>query len=294
MTLFYLDISSAQSGISLKGANAVCVKATQGGTYVNPDYTRAMADAAANGVFAFAYHFLMAGNAAAQAGHCFNVVRKTPIMVDVELTTGSKPTLADVQEFVDAFRKLGGVINLVYLPHWYWFDDLHEPSLNGLHSRGLRVVSSAYTTYSDADTAPGWEPYGGMTPTIWQYTSSQKFNGFSVDFNAFRGTHPGDSSAGAIADTLKQFKSIVRTGKMPPIIPVPKRHVVPAGNGYTLEGAARELKTTVGDIVDVSDAHLDAKNQAVFNAYLTLDQACAAAGLNRPAMPEGLVYWTAN
>lgn len=281
MTIFYPDISDAQTGINLKGAVAVCCKATQSTNYTNADYARAKANAAENGVYFFAYHFLVQGpTPAAQAAYCFKVVGKTPLMLDVEQTTNSNPTVADAQEFVDAFRKLGGIINLLYLPRWYW-GDLGSPSLAGVHERGLRIVSSAYTTYSDSAAATGWEPYGGITPTIWQFTENAVVNGRVVDRNAFRGT-------------LAQLKSIVETGKMPPIIQPPQRHVVPAGNDYTLDGVAREAKTTVASILATSKAHLNATNLAVFDAYLALRDACKAALLNEPGLPEGLVYWTAS
>jgi hypothetical protein len=285
LTIFYPDISSAQEGIDLKGATAVCAKATQGTGYVNPDYARAKANAASHGVFFFAYHFLEAGNAAAQAAHCHSVVAGlTSLMVDVEITGTSRPSVADTQEFVDAYRKLGGVCYLVYLPRWYWSGKpvdgcLGSPDLSGLHSRGLRLVSSAYTTYSDSKDATGWQPYGGMTPTIWQYTSSAQFNGKTVDLNAFRGT-------------LLEFGSIVTTGKMPP--PAPVRHVVPAGNTQTLEGVARQRNVAVEHLVSLSTANLNPQNLAVLNAYLALDNALHTAARPRPAMPEGLVYYTSN
>jgi hypothetical protein len=79
----------------------------------------------------------------------------------------------------------------------------------------MRLVSSNYKRYTDEPSGPGWIGYGGMTPTIWQYSSSVPFNGKNIDFNAYRGSHPGDQSDNAVADTLKQFKSIVTTGKFP-------------------------------------------------------------------------------
>lgn len=241
MTIYYPDISGHQAGIDLRSALAVCCKATEGTGYTNPDYARAEANAASHGTFFFAYHFLHAGNAAAQARYCYSVTGKTPLMLDVEPTTAdpfrtswpaprlryevdewslplkanSVPTLADVTGFVDTYRKLGGIVHLTYLPHWYW-QQLGSPSLSALFSRILALVSSAYTTYTDANSGTGWQSYGGMKPEVWQYTDAVQFNGFACDFNAFRGTHPGDQSAAAVADTLNQFKSLVRTGSIDP------------------------------------------------------------------------------
>ena len=214
MTIFYPDISGHQAGIDLKGALAVCIKATEGTGFTNPDYTRAKKNARDHGAFQFAYHFLLEGNAAAQARHCHSVVGDTPLMVDVEITGDSHPSLRDTTTFIDAFRKLGGTTHLVYFPHWYW-EQRGSPSLKPLSNRHMRLVSSAYTKYSDDSSGTGWVGYGGMTPAVWQYSSSVPFNGMKIDFNAYRGSHPGKQSDAAVADTVEQFKSIVATGHLP-------------------------------------------------------------------------------
>ena len=216
MTIYYPDISSYQAGIDLKGALAVAVKGTEGTSYLNPDYARAKSDAAANGTFFFAYHFLRQGPAAAQAAWSHSQVGKTPLMLDVEVTGTSTPTLADATAFVDAYRKLGGIVYLVYLPRWYWQANLGSPSLAPLSTRGLLLVSSSYTSYTDADSGIGWQPYGGMTPIVWQYTDALVFNGIPVDFNAFRGSkYAGKQDAASIAAALAEFRSLVSTGSLP-------------------------------------------------------------------------------
>lgn len=88
MTIHFPDIFSGQAGISLAGALAVITKATEDTGYVNPDYAAAKSRAAASGTSFAAYHFLHAGNAAAQAAHAFAVVGAgVPLMVDFEPTT---------------------------------------------------------------------------------------------------------------------------------------------------------------------------------------------------------------
>ena len=215
MTIFYLDIASFQAGIDLAGALAVSAKATQGTGYVNPYFAAFVAEGAKHGAFVFAYHFLEHGNAAAQAAACYKVVGKMPLMLDFE-PASTRPTLADATTFVDAYRKLGGICWLVYLPKWYWSQSpINSASLAPLASRGLLLVSSSYSTYTDASSGAGWQPYGGMTPIAWQYADAISFNGKLVDFNAYRGTHPGDQSVSAILDTLNEFRSIVTTGHLP-------------------------------------------------------------------------------
>lgn len=228
MEIFYPDIASFQKGISLKGALAVSCKVTEGTNYVNPDYNRARANAAANGTFFFAYHFLHNGSAATQAAWCLSHAGKTPIMLDFE-PSSTRPTLTDCLNFIDTYRRLGGVIHLVYLPHWYW-QEIGSPSLQSLVDRGLHLVSSAYTTYSDHGI--GWQPYGGMTPTVWQYSDKTPFNGFSVDFNCFKGS-------------IAEFRSIVSTGKQP-VVPVAKP--VHDKTGNPVKGIKVEARFTQADV----------------------------------------------
>lgn len=192
MTIFFPDISSFSSGVSLHGCPVVIVKATEGTGYVNPDYSNARFRAKQAGTYLAAYHFLQQGNGSGQAAHCHSVVgNNIPLMLDVEQealgTTVSNPTVSDAANFIKTYRSLGGICYLLYLPRWYWSGVLGSPSLQPLIDLGMLVVSSAYTSYTD--NGPGWQPYGGMVPLVWQYTSSASLNGRSpVDFNAFKGT----------------------------------------------------------------------------------------------------------
>lgn len=208
MTLHFPDVYSGQAGISFAGAPVAMVKATQGAGYVNPDFTAAKARAAAAGAFLCAYHFLEAGNGAAQAAWCHLMAGTVPLMLDVEQEpSGAQPAVADAVVFIDRYRALGGVVHLLYLPKWYW-QRLGSPSLAALIDRGMLLVSSDYTAYSD--DGPGWQPYGGMTPTVWQYTSSATFNGVHpVDMNAFKGT-------------LAEFRSLAMTGTKGAPAPAPQ------------------------------------------------------------------------
>jgi Glycosyl hydrolases family 25 len=181
-TVFYPDVSHYQAGLSLKGAPAASAKATEGSTYRDPSYPNFRDQAAALGIPFVPYHYLRAGNGARQAEFCYSVAgRDGPLMLDVEANSGG---VADVLAFTTRYRQLGGTVRLVYLPHWYW-QQIGSPDLRPLASAGLLLVSSNYRAYSDSGA--GWAPYGGVTPTIWQYTDKQPFNGRSVDFNAFKG-----------------------------------------------------------------------------------------------------------
>jgi peptidoglycan hydrolase-like protein with peptidoglycan-binding domain len=194
VTIFYPDVSSYQAGISFKGCLIAVAKATESTNYTNPDYAPAKSRAAAAGAYFCAYHFLHTGHGTAQASYAHGVAGSSvPLMIDFEPaynangTLASAPQVCDAVEFINQYRALGGLTYLVYLPHWYWQGDLGQASLAPLIDLGMLLVSSDYTAYSN--TGPGWAPYGGMTPVIWQYTSSATLNGVTnVDMNAYQGT----------------------------------------------------------------------------------------------------------
>jgi peptidoglycan hydrolase-like protein with peptidoglycan-binding domain len=193
MTIFYPDVSSYQTGISFAGCVIAMVKATESTNYRNPDFTAAKTRAASAGAYFCAYHFLHAGNGAAQAQYAFNAVgANVPLMIDFEPASAgghiiSAPQISDAVAFINEYRALGGKVYLLYLPHWYWQGNLGQASLTPVIDLGMLLVSSDYTGYSD--TGPGWASYGGMTPVVWQYTSTAKLNGVvNVDMNAYKGT----------------------------------------------------------------------------------------------------------
>jgi peptidoglycan hydrolase-like protein with peptidoglycan-binding domain len=208
MTIFYPDVADYQAGISFSGCVIAMVKATENIDYTNPDYAAAKVRAANAGAYFCAYHFLHAGNGAGQASYAYSRVGSgIPLMIDFEPTYNSNGTIAsapqisDAVDFINEYRALGGTVHLLYLPHWYWQGNLGQVSLSPVIDLGMLLVSSDYTGYSD--NGPGWAAYGGMTPAIWQYTSSAALNGVSnVDMNAYQGT-------------LADFQSQVSTGAQP-------------------------------------------------------------------------------
>lgn len=197
MTIYFPDISGFQAGVSLHGAPAVLVKATEGTGWFNPDYQPAKTRAAKSGTFFCAYHFLHRGNTVAQARYAYSHAGQTPLMVDFEPTSGSNPQIADAVAFINEYRRQGGVTYLVYLPQWYW-SQLGRPSLSALSDLGMLLVSSNYSTLR---AGAGWAGYGGLTPTVWQYTDAGTLNGVKVDYNVFQGT-------------TADFKSLVTTGAL--------------------------------------------------------------------------------
>jgi hypothetical protein len=189
MTIFFADVShwDKDNGRQIPaGDQLVIAKATHGTAFTDSAYQYHRGVAQSRGMFFAAYHWLNHGNAAGQARYCWSVVGRTPLMVDAEDVKGNTGfdgflTVEDIREFVTEFRRLGGVCNLVYLPHWYWENDMGSPDLSSLVRLGVGLASSNYRAYSD--DGAGWIPYGGYrSVTHWQYTSSP------MDRNAYRGT----------------------------------------------------------------------------------------------------------
>lgn len=185
MSVTFPDVSNHQGNLSLNGAAACIAKATEGTTFQDQWYTAFRLKADALAIPFAAYHWLHAADVLGQARLAFAVVgAATPLMIDDEEPIDGldiNRTLA----FVKAYRALGGTVTMEYCPRWHWERE-GSPDLRPLAAAGLALVSSNYSQpYSD--TGVGWNPYGGVTPSIWQYTSSQPFNGSLVDFNGFRG-----------------------------------------------------------------------------------------------------------
>lgn len=275
MTIFYPDLSHWDAGRGVRvqpGTVAVIAKATHGTAFVDSAYTTYRAQAAQVGAVFGAYHWLNHGNAAAQARFCRDHVGTVPVMVDAEDMPGNTGyagplTVADIAEFITALRAAGGVCHLVYLPRWYWRDHMGSPDLSPLVRLGVGLVQSDYgVPYSD--TGRGWQPFGGMTPAVWQYTDAQPYSGSHSDFNAFRGT-------------VDQFRALISGGDMNPadvwnadVIPAPPGIEAHLDTNPTWSAASylRYVLALLPGKVDALAARLDALAAAPTAGAPTQDQ----------------------
>lgn len=206
MTIWFPDVSNHQNGLKIQPKTAaVFAKATEGTTYADPLYANFKAQAASVGAVFAAYHWLWSGTPA-EAKWVYTHVGKTPLMIDAE-NPKVKTTISMILSFVTQYRRLGGVVHLVYLPRWYWQSHLGSPDLRPLARAGLQLVSSDYTTYSD--NGPGWAKYGNVAPLVWQYTDALSYGGQHIDFNAFKGS-------------VAQLRNVLMTGQLEAPTPVPK------------------------------------------------------------------------
>jgi hypothetical protein len=169
------DVSHFQG--AFKPTRAVIAKATQGTGFTDNQFAGIMTRAAAGGHHAGAYHFMQAGSVAAQAKFAHSVIGSRPAMLDVEKYTldGGKtwhwPTLSECVGFIKDYRALGGVMNVSYIPHWFWADNWHAASLSPLTALGIRNINSDYSKGS-ADRSASFAAFGGLPNLGLQYTST--------------------------------------------------------------------------------------------------------------------------
>jgi hypothetical protein len=175
------DISHYQSGLSLTGAVAVIAKATQGVSYTDASYLGFRQQAAALHIPFSGYHWIDTTDPAAQARWYHDHAGYVPCMWDAEADGATVPRILAATA---ALKALGGHAWGAYLPHWWWQGHLGSPDLRPLTAAGLVLVSSNYTSTPGA----GWVPYGGVTPTVWQFTDKRPLNGVLCDFNRYPGT----------------------------------------------------------------------------------------------------------
>lgn len=197
VTTFGLDLSHHQDhALDLarcrrEGIDFVVLKATEGSTFIDPEFTANLDEARAAGLLVAAYHYVRANaTAAAQVANVARVVpRDVPVIPDIETGSGG---VALLRELVDRLRAAGYRVPLVYLPRWYW-QQLGSPSLAGLpplwSSRYPdNVVGSIADEFADVP-AHYWNGYGGLEVEVLQFTSSARIAGHQpIDANAYRGT----------------------------------------------------------------------------------------------------------
>jgi hypothetical protein len=201
--------------IRAAGIGAVCVRASYGdpeGYHPETRHFRELAGGARAAGFALTggYHNLIRGDVACHARQAawfhseIAAAGCTWAMLDVEpydalKINGLWPRWSDVLAFGAAWRAVAGPMPLtVYLAYWVWADWLGRPDMSAIPGP---LVSARYVvnvpnphvqlyTAAGGDTSEAWEPYGGVTPSLWQFTSKAVVPGASTttDVNAFRGT----------------------------------------------------------------------------------------------------------
>lgn len=200
MTLFILDGSGYQpnadmTAIKRQGFSAIIAKSTEGATGRDSDYRHKYASARdANLPFA-AYHYVSARPPADQADNCAGMVndKSVPIFLDLERTYHASLSMA--VNVGHALNQRGYDVPVLYLPHFYWSDDLNRPHhpdqfllWQALYPNNRRGYAS--TVYNNVPDSY-WNPQGGEIPTLLQFSDLIKVDGYSTntwDCSAYDGT----------------------------------------------------------------------------------------------------------
>lgn len=224
--LYGVDVHGKyQAGLSFEtlarqGYTFAAVKASQGTSFVGPNFAPWIAAGRKAGLIMGAYHWISRGNAVAQCDHFLSVLAAVggPDGLLIQLDCEDDATLADVQAWVARWnQRTKNHPLLVYTGAWWW-------GAAGRRWNGASLTpylwNSHYLT-ADADVKPDdpaafagrvpaswWAPgYGGWgTSTILQFTSRGDAGslGNNVDLNATRLSR-------------EQLLALTR----PPTIPVP-------------------------------------------------------------------------
>ena len=174
-----IDIASYQKGIDLSKVpcDFVIIKATQGTSYVNPDFSRAFRQAQGQGKCIGVYHYASKGGAKAEAQHFVDTAKeaigKAIFVLDWEQGGNANfktPSYAKV--FLETVRAKVGYTPMIYMSKSVCRDyDWSAVAYN----YPLWVAQYASTATTGYKTNP-WTDKNGYgawkSPTIFQYTAN--------------------------------------------------------------------------------------------------------------------------
>ncbi|MCC7304614.1 hypothetical protein IT418_04360 [bacterium] len=181
------------------------IKATEGSTYVDPQFKKNWVESKKNGIVRSAYHYFCPNiDGTAQAENFLNTVSKaggTPdflLSVDVEVATSQKAAesvcyngaskekgTANLKKMLDRLELKTGTKPIIYTSAAMWSAVTTQPSWAGDYP--LWVASWN-------DTAPGPLPKGWTDWVVWQYSSNGRINGISGNVDMDKWSSNGGES----------------------------------------------------------------------------------------------------
>lgn len=193
MSLNGIDISHWQVGINLSAVSAdfVIIKATEGTTYVDPEFDKNYADAKASGKLLGVYHYADGGNVQAEADHFLEkvngTIKEAILCLDWEGQNnplfGKDEETEWVKQWCDyVTAKTGGVKPLVYCSASVL------SRLKGIREYNFWVAQYANTKVVNGYQETPWNE-GAYTCTIRQYSSRGQLPGYigNLDLDKFYG-----------------------------------------------------------------------------------------------------------
>lgn len=184
-----IDVSHHQGSVDWPSVvEAGCVfafiKATDGETYVDPEFARNWAGAAAANVLRGAYHYFRAEDSPqAQVDLFWSKVGgngELPLVVDVEETMGvSAATLvANLSQFLAALQQASGRTPMIYTGPSFW------------NSLGTSAFGGYPLWVAEYGVSQPKIPSGWASWAFWQYAETGSVSGIqgNVDLDVFNGS----------------------------------------------------------------------------------------------------------
>ena len=191
MSLNGIDVSNWQKGINLAAvpADFVIMKATEGTSYVSPDFDRQYQQAKKAGRLLGVYHYANGGNVQAEADWFLKNIQgcigEAILVLDWEAT--NNPTFRSndknwCKSWCDYVYSKTGVKPLVYISKAFM------NRIRGIGDYGLWIAQYASMDQVNGYQATPWNE-GAYSCTIRQYTSNGRLSGYSgpLDLDKFYG-----------------------------------------------------------------------------------------------------------
>ncbi len=187
-----IDVSSYQgnpnwTSVKNSGKTFAFTKATEGTTYVNPDFAANWAHMKSAGLIRGAYHYGHPGtDPVAQANFFYNTVHPTTgdlqMTLDIETTDGKNPTQVRswIVSFINRIQALTGRPGIIYTGYYFWKNSAGNGS-----NLNCPLWLAAYVTNPATYIPAAWSTW-----SFWQYTSTGSVSGVSgnVDRDAWNGS----------------------------------------------------------------------------------------------------------
>ncbi|HEX3553113.1 MAG TPA: GH25 family lysozyme [Thermoanaerobaculia bacterium] len=183
-----IDVSQDQgtvdwSTVAQLGYVFAFIKATDGETYVDPDFAQNWTGAAAAGVLRGAYHFFRAEDSPqAQVDLFWKTVGgngELPLVVDVEESMGvaNATLISNLTQFLAALEQASGRTPMIYTDPNFW---------NGL---GTTAFGGYPLWVAEYGVAQPTLPAGWANWAFWQHSETGSIPGIqgAVDLNVFNG-----------------------------------------------------------------------------------------------------------
>lgn len=202
MTLFGIDISEHQDGLSLakardQGITYAIIRATDG-THRDTVYRSHVEDGRRAGLPLAAYHYLRNPSEGTsieqQVATAVEVMGEYRLPIWLDCETPARLSVQHIRRAKQCFEDRGirvlGIYS--YVPYWEGLPggepDTHEFGKVWVAAYGRNPRGNPADVYPGDNNRQWNYPLGNQKPILWQFNSNATVAGYAVDVNAFRGS----------------------------------------------------------------------------------------------------------